>query len=821
MFAKVLKIVGILALCGLFLFGAVEIWLYRNQEKLFRKAQEMVNENLNGNLEIGDFRFRPFTGGFGFNFTLAHVKITDSLFREHNAPFLEAELIHVLLDLNGIYKGDIKIKNLVLQNGGVKMFVRKDGYSNMSIFKSEDKEKDEKKKGDKDGLIKRFGNLRFINFSVSYVDSITTKRYGAVFHDVTSQTILTDSTTNASFQGATFFNGLVFKPEKGGFLMNQETNLKLQLGYDTDEKTLKIYPSLLETSKKDQIWITGLFDFADSIKVFQLNFEAKKIAVDNATPLLPRHVRSQIDSIGIHALVDTHVKVKGQLSPRKPKVDVHFVTDTFQYNLPVGVLRKVVAEGYYTNKADTMKESGPTNARLTASDIHGFFETIPFKIKLMVNNFKDPVAVLEGKVDADSTNLGQLLDPSRYRFKNGKANITFQFNGSLNKFYDPVKDRFNGRLSGKISLKNISMDYLPRQVHLRNIKGELAFDEKAFVFPDLTFNDGQNDMFLKGKVMDLVPYLFGSPKPLRATVNLNIPSWKLNWLETLLAPRVRATPRGKNKLKLSELLDDAIDKIEIIAKLNADQLSYKRFAATNVKGKFTVKDNSMRIEYFQMKAFKGANVVVSGEMDNSGASPFPYFSVRGKISNADVQTVFYSFNNFGQQAITDKNLKGKLSADFNFGSNLNNNVKLIPSSMKGMLTFNLRNGYINNFEPFLKMKKLIFKNRNFESVRFAPISNTFRLSGEEIEIEPMEIESNVMTLFVDGVYSFAQKTDINIEIPLSNLKKRDSTYVLDPNNPDRKEGSKIFLKAIDENGEVNIKLAFRKKDRRKEKEKEK
>jgi len=83
----------------------------------------------------------------------------------------------------------------------------------------------------------------------------------------------------------------------------------------------------------------------------------------------------------------------------------------------------------------------------------------------------------------------------------------------------------------------------------------------------------------------------------------------------------------------------------------------------------------------------------------------------------------------------------------------------------------------------------------------------------------MEIESNVITLFIDGIYSFGKKTDINIEIPLSNLKKRDSTYVLDPNNPEKREGSKIFLRAIDENGEVNIKLAFRKKKKDKEKEK--
>jgi hypothetical protein len=140
--------------------------------------------------------------------------------------------------------------------------------------------------------------------------------------------------------------------------------------------------------------------------------------------------------------------------------------------------------------------------------------------------------------------------------------------------------------------------------------------------------------------------------------------------------------------------------------------------------------------------------------------------------------------------------------------------------MRGLLRIDLTNGYIINFEPFMKMKKLIFKKRNFERVKFAPIRNDFKLVGQEVEIAPMEIESNVLTLYIDGIYSFGNKTDINIQIPLSNLKKRDSTYVLDPHNPEKKDGSKIFLRAIDENGEVNIKLAFRRKKKDKSKDDE-
>lgn len=818
MWAKILKISGVIALIGFLLFGAVELWIYRNKEEIFRQVQALVNEKLNGKLEIEDFRFRPFHGGFGLNFTLANVKLTDSLYQEHQTPFLNLALLHATLDLNGLYKGDFKVKNLVLQDGSLRIFVRKDGYSNLTLFNAQDKKEEEKKDvGSKDELIKKLSNLRFINFAVSYADSTTGVGYGALFRDARNNITLTDSATNANFGGAVFVNGLIFNPEKGGFLMKQETKVQLMLSYNHTDKRLRVFPSVLTTSTNDNISISGVFNLRDTVNRFQINFQARGIAVDNALPILPQKVRAQLDSIGIKSLVDTDVRLLGRRKGTKPKVNLHFKTQPFIYELPVGNLNKVVAEGYYTNQGDTLKEPGPLNARLTAPQIKGLFGNIPFKVNLIVNNFVDPVAKLDGYLSANASNMDQLLDSSRYQFKTGQAHIDFHFNGSLKKFYDPDKDRFNGKLWGKATLRNLGLDYLPRQVHLRKLNGDIAFNEKSFVFSDLSFSDGPNMLYIQGKMVDLIPYLFGSPKPLRALVNINIPTWKLNWLETLLARREKAPNKGKKQLKLTALLDDAIDKIEITAKLNSDKVSYKRFNASNLKGEFTVKHNAMRIEYFVMSAFKGANVRVSGEMENPGGSSLPQLALRGKLTNADVQSVFNSFDNFGQTTLTDKNLKGRLTTEFDFRSRMSNNVQVVPTTMQGELHFNLTQGYINNFGPFLKMKKLIFKNRNLESVQFAPIKNTVRLRGQEIEIAPMEIESNVMTLFVDGIYSFGNKTNINIGIPLSNLKKRDSTYVLDPNNADRKEGSKIFLKAIDENGEVNIKMAFRKKDKKKNK----
>lgn len=815
--SKVLKITGIIAVIGLLLFGVIELLVIKNKKKIFRAVQEVVNENLNGNLEIEDIQFRPFEGGLGFNFTMTYVKLTDSLYKVHATPFLNVEAIHITLDLSGIYKGDYRIKELVLKNGAIRAFVQKDGYTNASIFRSSKKPK-KSKPGEGADVLTKLGTMRFVNLAVSYNDSVTGKGYSVVLRDASNRVTQTDSTTNANFEGNVFYEGLRFNPEKGSFLANQETKMSALVGYNQEKKILTVYPSKLTSGLNDDINISGVFTLKDTLHPFTVNFQSKGIRVENALPLLPKVIRDQIDAMGVKALVETDVMLVGRKKGTKPYVKLHFKTKPFTYKVKIGALQNVVAEGYYTNRGDTLIEPGPTNAKLHAPGVVGYFGKIPFKVDFVINNFVDPIARLEGMIKADSSNLNHLVDSTKYRFRTGTAAIDFHFNGSLKKFYDASKDNFNGKLWGKLSLRNIGIDNIPRGIKLRKVKGDFNFNESAFVFSNLSLSDGLNALYLKGKVIDLIPYLFGSPKPLRASVNINIPTWRLNWLEPLLAVRDTKTRRKGKQMKLSELLDDAIDQMEITARLNSNQMSYKRLVATNVSTEFMIKNNSIKLSHFNMKAFKGAGVSVSGEMNNAGGRALPYVTVKGNVTNADVESVFHSFDNFGQTTLTDKNLKGRLTTDFTFESNVNNNVQLVPTTMKGRLGIDFRNGYINNFAPFMKMKKLIFKNRNFESVRFAPISTNFILKGEEIEIEPMEIESNVMTLFVDGVYSFGKKTDINIGIPLSNLKKRDSTYVLDPNNPERKEGSKIYLKAIEENGEVNFKMAFRKKERKPKKE---
>ena len=58
----------------------------------------------------------------------------------------------------------------------------------------------------------------------------------------------------------------------------------------------------------------------------------------------------------------------------------------------------------------------------------------------------------------------------------------------------------------------------------------------------------------------------------------------------------------------------------------------------------------------------------------------------------------------------------------------------------------------------------------------------------------MEIESTVLSMYVEGIYSMKGTTDMSIQIPLSNLKKRGSIITLKIQALIKKAGASLFIR---------------------------
>lgn len=135
-----------------------------------------------------------------------------------------------------------------------------------------------------------------------------------------------------------------------------------------------------------------------------------------------------------------------------------------------------------------------------------------------------------------------------------------------------------------------------------------------------------------------------------------------------------------------------------------------------------------------------------------------------------------------------------------------------PVNLVSQVDFLLRDGALINYEPVKKLQRFVFKKRDFDNIRFAELKNRLEIDNQEIKINRMEIQSTVMSMFVEGIYNQKGGTDISIQVPLSNFKRRRADYNPENIGVDKKGGSSLFIRGRPgDDGRIQFKLdLFRK-----------
>ncbi|TAF54243.1 MAG: hypothetical protein EAZ62_03745 [Sphingobacteriia bacterium] len=102
---------------------------------------------------------------------------------------------------------------------------------------------------------------------------------------------------------------------------------------------------------------------------------------------------------------------------------------------------------------------------------------------------------------------------------------------------------------------------------------------------------------------------------------------------------------------------------------------------------------------------------------------------------------------------------------------------------------------MDNYAPLMKIQEKVFKNRNFAKVQLADLNNELRFNKGQIEVPRMQIQTNIMHLFVEGVYGLSGPTDLRIQVPLKNLRKSEGMDLPKASDNTAKGGASIYLRA--------------------------
>jgi len=312
---------------------------------------------------------------------------------------------------------------------------------------------------------------------------------------------------------------------------------------------------------------------------------------------------------------------------------------------------------------------------------------------------------------------------------------------------------------------------------------------------------------VSGVVYDFMSKVLNEEDHWKANVKLTSENIALeNWLdnikqitEALPAKKPNASPT-MNKQEMDNIVLD----------LDVKKLSFDKFIATQIKGQLLIKPQSAEIKNLSLNACRGT-MLADMVWKNSR-----YINGNVKFKNAQVKEIFKTFNNFKQDLVKAEQIEGIMHLDATFSLEIDSKFQVLQNSLTSVVNFSIANGRLRNFEPFEKISKYAFKNRNLDDVSFSDLKQRFRFNGTLMQIDSMEIKSTAFWMYLKGAYNFNGESDLRFQIPLKNLKNIPEDAVFGEQNEDGRQVKSIFLKAVGPNGKISISYDFSQGEKKEE-----
>lgn len=790
---KLLKIGGV-ALCLIAMLFALA-WLLTSfyKKDIIQAINEEVGRSFNGKLVLQDADVALWATFPNLSVRLEGVTLTPSV--ASSRPILSLRKIFVAIRTLPLLRGRIQFHSITFQDGEVFAFRSANGINNWSFDKS-----DSAKREEEAALVEwTNGVLDFRNVRLVYHDSLKQKFFSVRLDRLKNQLSFRDSLLRQHLVGNVFFEELTFHRERGSFLKgtNASVDFLLQSKGDKlllDSSTLKLSNSLLHVR---------LSAHQQNTELLVLDISSDRLNFEEGLKALPATLASKLTSFSVDQPLSYSVHLEAKLGESvEPGITMKFAIDNAQVRYRQVVLEKASLAGTFTNHYDPQLSNSNTNTQIHFTSLAGELHQLPFTAEAKITDLTKLNFELDSRQKMDLSKLNQWVDSSKIKFDQGTLEAQFKYEGKLNEYLDTTATNYEGTLRGWLAVRKANFHWYPRKLDFEDVSAKFRFTQDTVWVDTIALATGKNRILLSGMLGNYVPFFLRPSE--KAFVNLLVTSPSID-LATLLVKKNR-TKLSANKQRIirkrmSDIADQLIGRVDFQMALKIKELKNGAFRATNLSGELRWGKN--RLEAKKLKMNFGGGKVESSLLVRDLQRAINPIEWKATCTNVDVRFLFKAFGNFGQKSVIDKNLEGTIGADVQLVTRVNDDFNFVPGSFAGPIRLTIRNGRIIELPAFQTLSSFLLNRRDFDNIKFAQIDGSVKIKGTELEIDRMEIQSSVLGLFLEGTYSLRNQTDLTIQIPLSNLKKRDKGFVPKNVGVDKKAGPSVFLTAKnDDSGKV-------------------
>ncbi|HEX7415026.1 MAG TPA: AsmA-like C-terminal region-containing protein, partial [Bacteroidia bacterium] len=701
-----------------------------------------------------------------------NVTIMGSLPDIPNDTLLKAESIYLLFNAKDIWNKKYVINQIKIKNASLKILLNGLGEANYDIWKTDESIDNTKEK--KNTTAFKLSKITLDNFNFTYKNSQRKLKLSSNFKEV----IFSGNFSDAAYQLDLNAQGTIsfIKSNKKNYLKNK--NITIDLSAAVNKNTYSISKAEVALNKLS-FSLQGSLTNADTAMPCNIACKGKNIDIQSVLSLLPESFNSKIKDYESNGVFYAEANMEGNL------LDYNSLKITSSF----GINNATVTYTPLKTKLNNVNFTGTFNKQkykpelLVLKNISAKQNQNYVSGNLELKNF----AALHLSFDAQGKyNLQDLLALVPIdTLASAKGMIDFDLNASLNLYELSSKKHEAGTLKGKVKLNEVELAF--KNGKLIQVPEGLVRVENENVFTEnLKIIHQTSSLQISGNATNLLNYLFKENQKLYIDADITSPSINVN--DFLFKVSETNTDKGSTANKKIVVINK---NISANIKLNINKIEFNSFSAKNFVGTLELKNRKLLAKNFSFAAFDG-DITLDGFADASDSN-FVKVNCATNLVDVDIHKMFSELNNFGQTIVTDKNLKGKGTAQIDFSAIWSNRLECDLSSILAGADIIINKGELIDYTSLESLAKYI-ELKELKHIKFSTLKTHVDIKNQLITFSKTELSNSALNMDVWGTHTFNNEIDYHIKLLLSEYlakrpgksKQMDEELIENENDPELK-----------------------------------
>ena len=548
------------------------------------------------------------------------------------------------------------------------------------------------------------------------------------------------------------------------YTVNRRLEIEASLNADT-ERSLYSFEKCEVDIEKIHFLLSGFVNTSDDSSV-DLVIRGDDVDLDELMSVLPNSQKESMVDYAPSGEVSLDISIKGKTSGKNtPFVEVHTVMHDGKFK------HRESGTSLQNLSFDIRYERGKSGDQLKISQAQANLHEGLISLNGTLKNLRQPEFDLKLEASIELGALRNFFALDTLEIFQGSLSINTAINGKLD--YVESDSSYNWRsllTSGSATLQNGVVRLKNSNRVFDQLSAEADFDRRNVLIRSLSGHVNGSDFAINGSLNNLIPFLSSDVEHLQLDAQLR----------SKLIDFTNLVETNSGSSSSNQYLFELPMRIDFDLNCKVDKFVFRKFEATQVRGDARLDLGVLTIDPV---AFKTADGEFSAQIVMNRTSEDLYrLNCLASLQSININKLFTEFENFDQDFIQDKHLRGTANATVQFRTPITTSLDVVMDKVESVIDISITNGELIGLESlqdiaqYIRENKLIapFVNEDkfaerMKDISFSKLENVIEIRDRLITIPMMDIHSSALDITAKGKHTFDNQIDYAIGFNLRDV----------------------------------------------------